>query len=546
MVGPEKVRPLMNERAASNGGVEWWQRAVIYHVYPRSFADSNGDGVGDLAGITGRLDYLAWLGIDAIWISPIFPSPMADFGYDVANYTDIDPLFGTLEDLDYLIAEAHARGIRVLLDFVPNHTSDQHPWFLDSRSSRDSARRDWYLWRDPRPGGSPPTNWLSNFGGPAWTWDQETRQYYYHAFLPQQPDLNWRNPEVRQALEGVLRFWLDRGVDGFRVDVIWQLVKDAEFRDNPPNPRYGPSLAPHHRLVSLYNADRPEVHEVIRALRAVLDEYPDRVMLGEIDLPIERLMSYYGEYGGGVHLPLNFLLLITPWEPARIDEAIRRYEAALPPYGWPNWVLSNHDTSRVATRTGPEQARVAAMLLLTLRGTPTLYYGDELGMQDVAVPPERERDPFGLRLPGLGFSRDPQRTPMQWSPSAHAGFSSAEPWLPIDPAYTARNVAVQRDDENSMLLLYRALIELRRAPALAVGTLESLPPEGDVVAYVRRHGDEAYAVALNLGSSDQQLTLPVDVQSGVVLISTHMDRHELVSSRVTLRPNEGLLIRSVD
>lgn len=536
----------MNERIDVESAIQWWQRAVIYQVYPRSFADSNGDGVGDLAGITSHLDYLAWLGIDAIWISPIFPSPMADFGYDVANYVDVDPLFGSLADLDRLLAEAHARGIRVLLDFVPNHTSDQHPWFLESRSSRDSAHRDWYVWRDPRPGGSPPTNWLSNFGGPAWTWDEETQQYYYHAFLPQQPDLNWRNPEVRTALEGVLRFWLDRGVDGFRVDVIWQLVKDAEFRDNPPNPAYGPALAPHHRLVSLYNADRPEVHEVIRGLRAVLDEYPERVMLGEIDLPIERLMSYYGESGGGVHLPLNFLLLITPWDPARIDEAIRRYEAALPAYGWPNWVLSNHDTPRVATRSGDAQARVAAMLLLTLRGTPTVYYGDELGMRDVPVPPDRERDPFGLRLPGQGFGRDPQRTPMQWSTATNAGFSDVEPWLPLDTEYATRNVEVERDDGDSMLRLYRRLIELRRTPALAVGSLECLPQDGDVVSYIRRGADASFLVALNMGETDRQVTLPEGCHGGVVVISTHLDRQELVSTRFTLRANEGLLIEVTD
>jgi alpha-glucosidase len=350
---------------------EWWQSGIIYQVYPRSFQDSNGDGVGDLPGVLSRLDYLSWLGVDAIWLSPIYPSPMADFGYDISDYTDVDPLFGTLADFDRLVDEAHRRRMKVVLDFVPNHTSDEHPWFQESRSSRDNPRRDWYIWHDPAPGGGPPNNWLSNFGGEAWQFDEQTGQFYYHAFLKEQPDLNWRNPEVQQAMLDVLRFWLDRGVDGFRVDVIWHIVKDDQFRDNLPDPAYTPNLAPHRKLLATYNTDRPEVHDIIGCMRAVLDEYSERMMVGEIYLPLERLVTYYGAQGSGVHLPFNFQLIELPWHARAVADAIDRYEAQLPSYGWPNWVLGNHDNPRIATRVGDAQARLAALLLITLRGTPT-------------------------------------------------------------------------------------------------------------------------------------------------------------------------------
>ncbi len=378
---------------------EWWQRGIIYQIYPRSFQDSNDDGVGDLPGIASRLDYLERLGVDAIWLSPIYPSPMADFGYDISNYIDVDPLFGTLAEFDRLVEDVHRRGMRIVLDFVPNHTSDKHPWFKESRSSRDNPKRDWYIWRDPAPGGGPPNNWLSNFGGQAWELDEATGQYYYHAFLKEQPDLNWRNHDVQQAMLDVLRFWLDRGVDGFRVDVIWHIVKDDEFRDNLPNPDYGPQLAPHRQLLATYNTDRPEVHDIIGQMRAVLDEYDERMMVGEIYLPLERLVTYYGAQGSGVHLPFNFHLIELPWHARAIDDAVRRYEAILPSYGWPNWVLGNHDNPRIASRIGRAQARVAMMLLLTLRGTPTIYYGDEIGMQNVPIPPDRVQDPFEKNVP---------------------------------------------------------------------------------------------------------------------------------------------------
>ena len=430
--------------------MHWWQTAVIYQVYPRSFQDSDGDGIGDLAGIVARLPYLAELGVDALWLSPIFVSPMADFGYDIAGYTDIDPLFGSMADFDALLAGAHARGIKVLLDFVPNHTSDRHPWFLESRSSRSNPKRDWYIWRNGAPGGGPSNNWLSEFGGPAWAFDERTGQYYYHAFLAAQPDLNWRNVETRAAMHEVMRFWLRKGVDGFRVDVMWHLIKDDALRDNPPNPDYREGEPPYRRLLPLYSADRPEVHEVVRGLRAVVDEFPARVLIGEIYLPVERLAAYYGRDLAGAHLPFNFSLLETPWRAPAIAQLIDSYEAALPAGGWPNWVLGNHDRPRLATRIGPEQARVAAMLLLTLRGTPTLYYGDEIGMRQSALPPDAARDPAALHVPG----RDGARTPMQWDGSTFGGFSTARPWLPLAKDFTANNVARQRADPGSLLNLY--------------------------------------------------------------------------------------------
>ncbi len=388
---------------------------MIYQIYPRSFQDTNADGIGDLEGIRLRLEYLKTLGIDAIWISPVYPSPMADFGYDVADFCDIHPIFGTLQDFDRLIAAAHELGLRVILDFVPNHTSDQHRWFQASRSSRTDPKRNWYIWRDPKPDGSPPNNWISNFGGPAWTLDERTGQFYLHSFLREQPDLNWRNPDVRAAMMNVLRFWLDRGVDGFRVDVIWLLLKDELLRDNPANPAYAPNQPEIGRFLQTYSGDQPDVHEVIAEMRRTIDAYGDRVFIGEIYLPIERLVTYYGEGLDGVHLPFNFQLIHAAWKASTIATLVRDYEAALPPGGWPNWVLGNHDQPRIAARIGSAQARNAALLLLTLRGTPTLYYGDELGIGRVEIPPDAVHDPWEKNEPGLGFGRDPYRTPFQWT-----------------------------------------------------------------------------------------------------------------------------------
>lgn len=521
----------------------WWERGIIYQIYPRSFMDSNNDGVGDLAGIRSKLDYLEWLGIDALWISPIYPSPMADFGYDISDYTDIDPVFGTLAEFDALIADAHRRGLKILLDYVPNHSSDRHPWFIEARASRANSKRDWYIWRDPAPDGGPPNNWRSNFGGSAWQFDEKTGQYYYHAFLKQQPDLNWHNPQVRQAMLDVLRFWLDRGIDGFRVDVMHHIIKDSEFHDNPANPDYRPGMSPYRELLTTYSADRPEVHEVVEQMRRVVDEYEDRMLVGEIYLPVERLVTYYGANGKGAHLPFNFQLISLPWQARAIATAMERYYALLPANAWPNWVLGNHDKRRIASRVGAAQARVAAMLLLTLRGTPTLYYGDEIAMHDVPIAPSQVRDPFEKNVPGLGLGRDPVRTPMQWDGSPHAGFSAVQPWLPIAADYPSVNVALQIDDGASLLTLYRQLIELRRREtALSVGELAPLPPVATIVAFIRKSGARRLLVALNLADAPGRLDIGELRCAATILLSTHLDRSDrAIIDFLELRADEGVV-----
>jgi alpha-glucosidase len=523
----------------------WWRSAVVYQVYPRSFQDTTGNGIGDLEGVRRRLPYLADLGVDAVWLSPFYPSPMADFGYDVADHCDVDPLFGDLGDFDRMLGEAHALGLKVIVDLVPNHTSDQHPWFAASRSSRTHPQRDWYIWRDAAPNGGPPTNWLSVFGGPAWTWDAATEQYYYHAYLAAQPDLNWRRPDVQETMLGVLRFWLERGVDGFRVDALRQLIKDEQLRDNPPNPAHRPDQGPYESLLPVYTTDRPEIHPILARMRQILDAYGDRMLLGELYLPIERLMAYYGENGNELHLPGNFHLIQTPWRAREVATLIAAYEAALPPGGWPNWVLSNHDRSRLVSRVGPAQARVAAMLLLTLRGTPTLYYGDELGMWDQVIPPDCVQDPWEKQVPGLGLGRDPVRTPMLWDDSGHAGFTSGAPWLPTHAEAASLNVAAQRRDPTSMLTFYQRLLTLRRAtPALSIGAYTPLADTADaVLAYVRTAGEQTCLVALNFGTRPQPIALDALTRPGQVVLSTHLDRAgESVAATLTLRGDEGVIV----
>jgi alpha-glucosidase len=522
----------------------WWRRGTFYQIYPRSFQDSNGDGVGDIKGIINRLPYLRALGVDAIWLSPIFPSPMADFGYDIADYTGIDPLFGTMADFDALVSATHESGFKLILDLVPNHSSDQHPWFIESRSSRDNAKRDWYIWREPATDGGPPNNWLSEFGGSAWAFDAATGQYYYHAFLDKQPDLNWRNPAVREAIHDVMRFWLGKGVDGFRVDVIWHLIKDAEFRDNPPNPNYLEGRPPNEKILTRYSTDQPEVHEVIAQMRRVIDEFDDRVLIGEIYLPLHRLVAYYGNDLGGAHLPFNFALLSTLWSARSIEKIIADYEAALPTGAWPNWVLGNHDRPRVASRVGQDQARVAAMLLLTLRGTPTLYYGDEIGMHQVAIAPQQVRDPFEKNVPGIGVGRDGCRTPMQWDATTYAGFSASPPWLPLPDDFVRENVVNLEADARSILSLYRALIALRKQlPQLQSGKYVPVAAQGDLLLYRRQSEGAAVVIALNLG--DQPVSIASDAVglNGEILLSTSLDREgEKVEGNLDLRGNEGVII----
>lgn len=517
----------------------WWETGVVYQVYPRSFQDSDGDGVGDLVGIERRLDYIADLGVDAVWLSPIFPSPMADFGYDVADYSGVDPIFGTLEDFDRLIAAAHQRGLKLLLDFVPNHSSDQHPWFVESRSSRTSAKRDWYIWRDAKPDGSPPNNWISDFGGSAWTWDAATGQYYLRAFLPQQPDLNWRNPDVKAAMLDVLRFWLDRGVDGFRIDVLWHIVKAAALPDNPANPDWRTGMNERDRLIQLYSTDQPEAHAVSAEFRTLADSYGDRLLIGEIFLPNDRLARWHGTpEKPQVHLPFNFALVETPWEAERIGPLIAAYEASIPEWGWPNWVLGSHDAPRIAARVGEAQARVAMMLLLTLRGTPTLYQGDELGIGAVEIPPERVRDPRELRQPGIGLGRDPGRTPMPWDMSANAGFSVGEPWLPLNADWATRNVKTQAGDPESMLNMTKALLDMRRSePALRGGNYTELVCRDNVLVYSRNAGGSQILVALNF--ADTVRPFPAEGSAGERLLSTLPGPGD----PDFLRGNEGVIVR---
>ena len=537
------------------GNRPWWQTGIVYQIYPRSFQDGNGDGVGDLPGIMQRLDYVHSLNVEAIWLSPIYPSPMADFGYDVADYTGIHPLFGTMADFDALLAAIHTRGMKLILDLVPNHTSEEHPWFRESRSSRDNARRDWYIWADPAGDGGPPNNWLSFFGGSAWAFDERTGRYYLHLFAREQPDLNYRNPAVLEAMLDNMRFWLDKGVDGFRVDVIWLMAKDELLRDEPRNEAWD-GINPHGRLDHIYTAGLPEVHDIIRRMRQVVDAYEERVMIGEIYLSQEQLLEYYGDEGDECHMPFNFQLVHTSWNAGAVRTLVEEYEAALDEGQWPNWVLGNHDQHRIATRIGRAQARVAQMLLLTLRGTPTCYYGDEIGMENVPIPPEKVRDPQAVNQPEVAhlYGRDPVRTPMQWNKSAHAGFCppDVEPWLPVATDFDRWNVAVEEQDPVSMLSLYRALSELRRAePALHAGAYETVdagPHAGEIYAFLRTppadvSGDR-FVVVLNLGNGARTLDLGAVGETAEIAFATGMERTGRVNlSALGVAPDEGLVLR---
>ncbi|HLN54871.1 MAG TPA: alpha-amylase family glycosyl hydrolase [Bacteroidales bacterium] len=524
----------------------WWQTGIIYQVYPRSFQDSNNDGIGDLRGIIRRLDYLKWLGIKCIWLSPVYPSPMFDFGYDIRDYRDIDPIFGTLEDFDELLKQVHARDMKILMDFVPNHTSSQHSWFLESKSSRDNPKRDWYMWYDPLQDGSPPNNWLSVFGGTAWEWDEHTGQFYYHAFLKEQPDLNWRNPDVRKAMYDIMRFWLDKGIDGFRIDVIWHLIKDKQLRDNPKNPYYEEHMSTYDQLLPVYSTDQPEVHEIVGEMRAIHDQYGDRLMIGEIYLPIQRLVTYYGVQGSGAHLPFNFMLLTLPWQAQKIASGIDEYESALPENAWPNWVISNHDQPRITSRVGVNQSRVAAMLLLTLRGTPTMYYGDEIGMRDVPIPSQEVMDPQGKNMPDKNLSRDPARTPMQWDNSEHAGFTDGPPWLRIDKRYHRYNVESEKNDKYSMLSFYKRLLELRQNEiSLIAGDYIPLYSDNQMIAYFRRMADTpGFLVVLNLSHQPCYFKSSKISLRGTVEIATDPEMEgDITKDEINLSGDEGVVIR---
>jgi alpha-glucosidase len=506
----------------------WWRGGVLYQIYVRSFVDSNGDGVGDLAGIRSKLDYLEWLGVDGIWLSPVTVSPDDDFGYDVSDYCDVQPVLGDLAELDRLVAEAGERGIRVLLDIVPNHTSDRHPWFVEARSSRDSPRRGWYVWADPKPDGSVPNNWVSAFGGPAWTLDEKSRQYYLHHFRPSQPDLDWWHEGVREAFDDILRFWFDRGVAGFRIDVAHGLVKDRELRDNPPDDPWA------------NNMNRPEVHDVYRRWRRIADTYdPPRIFLGETwVLDSEKLGAYYGEGDDELHMAFNFPFVLAPLETERLRPIVEQTEAAIPGEGWPVWTLSNHDVVRFPTRwaDGDERkVRAALLMLLTLRGTPVLYYGDELGMPETELADDDRLDPAGETDPP---GRDGARTPMHWSGEPGAGFTEpgVRPWLPFG-RHGKVNVEAQRDEPGSVLSFVREALALRREePDLWGGSYAPVETKGGLWAWRR---GERTIVAVNL--SDEPAS--IDGVEGRIRLATAREREgDEVAGRLEVGPWEGVVV----
>ncbi|MCP3803237.1 alpha-amylase family glycosyl hydrolase [Allokutzneria sp. A3M-2-11 16] len=548
----------------------WWRDGVLYQVYPLSFKDSNADGHGDLLGVVSTLDYLCWLGVDGIWLNPFFRSPMVDFGYDISDHCAVDGRFGDQADVEVLIREAHARGLRIVLDLVLNHTSDEHPWFAESRSSRRSPRRDWYVWRPPAADGGPPNNWKSAFGGPAWTFDPHSGEYYLHTFHRRQPDLNWRNPAIERAMWEVVRFWLDAGVDGFRLDAIHHIGKHPQLPDNPPRePSARPDTA--YRLLGefdsvlhRYDKNDPLVHDVLRRFRnlldthrpasadAVLTEPGHRLSVGEVhlfdwpDWP-QHWAGYYGAELDELHMPLNLLLVSAPWSAEAIRSAISTVESCLPRSAWPNWALGNHDESRVASRYGQPQARAGMLLLLTLRGTPLIYYGDELGLPDTPLAAGQIRDPWGHRQPALG--RDPQRCPMPWTSDPHGGFCppGIQPWLPAHPAAPELSVANQRDRPDSMLTLTRRLIALRRhRPELTSGSLDWVEAGAatDVLVYRRTHRDNRSYVLVNFGAQPATVRLPETITVAVSTVARSAASQGR-RAQVQLEPFEAVLGLSI-
>jgi alpha-glucosidase len=520
----------------------WWREGVLYQIYPRSFRDSDGDGVGDLRGVVERLDHLRWLGIDGIWLNPTMPSPNADWGYDVSDYCEVHPELGTLADLDALVARAGELGIQVLLDLVPNHTSDRHAWFQDALGGRDARRREFYVWADPAPGGGPPNNWMSAFGGPAWTLHEASGQYYLHNFLPEQPDLNWWSDDVREAFDDILRFWFSRGVAGFRIDVSHAIVKDRELRDDPaPTPEDHPYVR-RRGLKHVYSMNRPEVHDVLRRWRGLADAHdPQRILVGETYvLDLDQLVPYYGAGDDELHLAFNFLFIHSELDAAQLRPIVEAMEQRLPAGAWPVYTGSNHDAGRLATRWAggdAARARVALLMLLTLRGTPFLYYGDEIGLTDVALDPARALDPVPIRTGDASRNRDQCRTPMQWADGPGGGFTDGgDPWLPLGDT-AACNVAEQRADAGSVLHLVRDLIAVRCARAdLRSGGYATLPaPEG---AWAFTRGD-ATAVALNLSDAEAH----VDGLAGTVLVASDRGRDgERVAGGLSLAPWSGAVI----
>ena len=534
--------------AGSQVPASWWRDGVLYQIYPRSFADSDGDGIGDLAGIRERLDHLAWLGVTGIWLNPTMPSPNDDWGYDVSDYCAVHPDLGTMEDLDALIADAGERGIRVLLDLVPNHTSDRHPWFADALTGPDAEHRDFYVWAPPAADGGPPNNWISNFGGSAWTFHEPTGEYYLAQFLPTQPDLNWWNEEVRDRFDDILRFWFARGVAGFRIDVCHAIIKDRELRDDPPVTPADHRKLQHRTVKPVYSANRPEVHDVLRRWREVADAHgaPDGgdgpILVGETYvLELDELMPFYGTGRDELHLAFNFLFVHADLDAAQMREIVEGVEAGLPPDAWAVYTGSNHDAGRLATRWAQDderRARAALLIVLTLRGTPFLYYGDEIALPHVPLDPETALDPVARRTGDPSDNRDVCRTPMHWTAEPGGGFTTPEatPWLPFGDL-AAHNVAAQRDDPGSTLHLVRDLIALRRGtPDLTAGAYATLAaPDG---AWAYRRGDR-FAVAVNLS----QAAVTVSGIDGRIAIGTDRGRDgEAVDGEIDLGPSEGVVV----
>ena len=498
----------------------------------RSFRDTDGDGIGDLAGVTESLPYVRDLGVDALWLSPIHPSPDRDLGYDVTDYVGVDPRLGSLADLDALLARAHAAGMAVILDWVGNHTSDRHPWFREARASRSSPRRDWYVFRTGR-GGGPPNNWRSIFGGSAWQYDDGSGEWYLHTFFPEQPDLNWRNEQVREAMGAAMRFWLERGVDGFRLDALPLFIKDARLRDNPVNPDWRPGTSEYRGLRPKWTVDQPDMDEVLVFLREVVNGFSDRVLVAEMGLPPARAARYHG----AIDIPLNFGLITEPWTAERLERRIHAYVEALPEGAWANWVLGNHDVSRVATRLGEELAQSAAVIATTLPGALTLYFGDELGLPDHPSPPRPPRDALGRLDPAR--SRDPQRSPMPWDRSVNSGFSSGSPWLPLHPRAAERSVAAQQDDPRSTLSLYRRLLALRREhPCLATGELTELRADEGTLSY-ERPGSPHHVIVARLSDTPATVELP---RAGRVVISSKPRAHAAAARTVELAAREAVVL----
>ncbi len=530
----------------------WFRNIVLYQIYPRSFFDANGDGVGDLRGITDRLSYLAGsedsLGVGAIWLSPFYPSPMADFGYDVSDYTNVDPLFGNIDDFKRLLDAAHTKGLKVIIDFIPNHTSDQHVWFQEAKMAKDNPRRNWYVWRDGAPEGGPPNNWLSVFGGSAWEFDEESGQYYLHSFLKEQPDLNWDNAGVREAMKHAMQFWLNLGVDGFRVDAVYWLSKDPEFRDDPLKHDSELIQKPYDRLLHKHSKEGPKLYEYLQLLTKTVQAYGDRFVVIEASSPLEggarTYIDLYENIDANVSAPFNFDGMFTPWKAAAFKTLINNFQEHMRAHYVPVYCFGNHDQPRIRSRLSNSAARALAVMQLTLPGMPVIYYGDEIGMQNGDIGPEDVKDPSEILVPGLGLGRDPQRTPLQWDDSEYAGFSNAKPWLPVHEKYNLVNIAREQHDRSSYLSLYKKLLRLRsRSEVLRHGSYVPQEVHEEIMCYERKLGDSIFVVVISF--SDEELTVKHECMHGTRLLSSYGDASiGPVYGELRMRANEAIILQA--